>query len=341
MSLKEAFEKFRRGPSDLVGIDVGNSGVKAVRLRAHGGDVTVLDTAILPSPIRFDENGEPIVDALDIPARLKATYAAISFTGANAIIKLLTFPGEFDEQAEAKVVQNMGLDEPDNYRIGYKIVAEGHGRGESRILTVAWPEEQAVLGPMMLPAGAPAPYSLEISGLATIAAFLHTLDEKTKNGAIGVLDFGDTATTYALFNRGVLTLIRRFGFGTGALLEKVQSTLGVDRETAQGIVMDGSFDISQSITEVLEPLIKQLVVSRDFVERRENCRVSHLFVSGGLAKSPDAVEDLRASLELEIEFWNPFDRLTIGKDAIAEELQGQEWRFAAAIGACLAVFEES
>jgi Tfp pilus assembly PilM family ATPase len=180
---------------------------------------------------------------------------------------------------------------------------------------------------------------LEISGLATMTAFLNALPEKDRHSATGVIDFGDTVTTYALFNRGALALVRRFAFGTIALLEKVQSTLGVDRETAQGIVTDGSFDISQSLNDILEPLIKQFMVSRDFVERRENCRLTRMYISGGLSRSRDAVEDIRSSMDVELEPWSPFQGLTVAKDALPDELVGQEWRMAAATGACLGVLE--
>ena len=331
-TLQELIDGFRRGPRDVVGIDVGSSAVKAVRLRSHGDEVSVVATAILPP-----SNGS----TLELPAKLKARYAALTFTAQNAIIKLLSFPGQFDEGAEAKVVDNMGLHDPELYRISYKIVSEGQARGESRVLTVAWPEQEAAAAADLLPVGLPAPFSYEISGLATMPSFLGIAHEKTLNGALGILDFGDTTTTYALFNRGLITLVRRFNFGTNHLLERVQSTLGVDRETAQGIITDGSFDISQSISDIMESLIKQMIVSRDFVERRENCHVSQLFVTGGLARSQDAIEDVRSAMDVEVEFWNPFEGMSISKDAVPPELEGKEWRLAAATGACLGVFEDT
>ncbi|MCE9614995.1 MAG: pilus assembly protein PilM [Lentisphaerae bacterium] len=339
-SIKDAFAQLKHGPTDVVGLDVASSGVKAVRMRSHGTSVTVVAAGVLP-PVAVPEKADSPVSSLDIPGKLKARYAALSFTAPGAIIKLLSFPGAFDERAEAKVTDSMGLDEPERYRVGYKVISEGHGRAESRILAVAHAEEEACRIPQLLPVGIPAPCSLEVSGLATMAAFLHFLPEKDRHTAVGVIDFGDTTTTYALFNRGMLALVRRFSFGTNALLEKVQSSLGVDRETAQGIITDGSFDISQSLNDILDPLIKQFMVSRDFVERRENCRIARLFTSGGLSRSHDAVEEIRSSMDVELETWNPFEGLTLAKDAIPPELVGQEWRLAAAVGACLATFEEA
>jgi type IV pilus assembly protein PilM len=331
-TLQELLDGFRRGPRDVVGIDVGSSAVKAVRLRSNGDEISVVAASILPK-----SNGS----ALELPSKLKARHAALTFTGQSAIVKLLSFPGAFDDRAEDKVVDNMGLDDPDRYRISYKIVSEGQARGESRVLTVAWPEEEAATAVELLPLGFPAPFSYEISGLATMTSCFGSVNDKTLNSALGIIDFGDTTTTYGLFNRGLITLVRRFNFGTNHLLERAQSTLGVDRETAQGIITDGSFDISQSISDILESLLKQMIVSRDFVERRENCRVGQLFVAGGLARSQDALEEIRSAMEVDVEFWNPFENMTVSKDAIPPELEGKEWRLAAATGACLGVFEDT
>ena len=338
-SLKDMLAGFNRGPTDLVGLDIGSSGTKAVRMRLTSGVPTVVAAGILP-PVAAPTS-EATYAPLTLPLRLRARYAAIAASAPGAVIKLLSFPGAFDERAESKLADSMGLDDPKGYRIGYKMLTEGHGRGESRVLAVAWQEAQACLAPQLLPTGIPAPYSLEVSGLATLTAFLHSLPEKERNSPTGLIDFGENTTTYALQNRGVLFLLRRFNFGSNMLLEKVQNSLGVDRETAQGIVSDGSFDISQSLNDVLDPLLKQFMVSRDFVERRENCRITKLYMAGSLARSRDAAEEIHAAMDVELETWNVLPGLTVARDAIPAELQGQEWRLAAAAGACLGAFEEA
>jgi Tfp pilus assembly PilM family ATPase len=191
----------------------------------------------------------------------------------------------------------------------------------------------------LLPSGLPAPYSLELSGLASITTFMHGPGKQHTGEAVGVIDFGANTTVFVLLNKNVVALIRRFDMGTNAILEKVQKSLGIDRETAQGIIADGAFDISQAVGEVMEPLVKQLVVSRDFVERRENCHVGKIYVSGGLIVSRDSLDEMTSAMGVEIAFWNPFDGLEVAPDAIPDNLSGQEWRFSAAIGAGLATFE--
>jgi Tfp pilus assembly PilM family ATPase len=310
-------------------------------MRKNNEEISVLAAGLLP-PLEIptpNESGEPVqVDPIDLPANLKGRYASVAMSGDAAIVKLLSFPGTFDAEAEAKVVDNMGLDDPDQYRIGYKLVS-APSRAESKVLAVAMPESEASMISMLLPVGLPAPYSLELSGLASVTTFLHGPGQKHTGEAVGVIDFGADTTVFVLLNKNVVALIRRFNMGTNAILEKVQKSLGIDKETAQGIIADGAFDISQAVGEVMEPLVKQLVVSRDFVERRENCHVGQIYVSGGLIVSRDSLDEMTSAMAVEISFWNPFDGLTVAPDAVPDNLSGREWLFSAAIGAGLATFE--
>ncbi len=43
--------------------------------------------------------------------------------------------------------------------------------------------------------------------------------------------------------------------------------------------MNGSFDVSQLVKGAMEPFVKQLVISKHFIERRDNCHVSRVFVA--------------------------------------------------------------
>jgi Ethanolamine utilization protein EutJ (predicted chaperonin) len=361
--LKELMARFKTVPNDLVGIDVGATSMKVVRMKKVNDQITVTGVDILaapklpvpqvpaaeaktegadPKPAEGSgaEAALPKVEPVVLPAKLKGKYVSLAVTGASSVIKLHSFPGAFDAAAEDKVINAMGLDDPGSYRIGYKVITEGHGKSESKVLGVALPEAESVIFPLMFPHGIPAPFSLEVSGLACLSSFLHSAGAAVENEAVGVIDFGTSVTTFALFSKGVLVLIRRFDFGTDAVCEKVQEMLGVDKETAQGIINDGAFDVSQAVSDVMEQLNKQIIVSRDFVERRENCHVTKMFVSGGLVMSRNSLDELRASLGLEVASWNPFEGLTVAPDAIAENVKGQEWRFTAAVGACLATFEE-
>lgn len=364
-TVKDLVGRFKAYPSDLVGVDVGASAVKAVRMKKEGDKVTVLGVEILPPPKliiadastsgdsekqsdKTDREKEPGASVEDsdremimLSAKTKGRYASIAVTGDNAIVKLVSFPGPFDAAAEEKVISNVGIEDIRKHRIGYKPIVEGRGKSESKVIVAVLPERDAALGAKFFPKGLPAPYSLELSGMACMNSFQYGPGKAYENEAVGALDFGTNTSTFALFNKGMLALIRRFDFGTNDVAEKVQEMLGVDRETARGIINDGAFDISQAVGDVMEPVVKQIVVSRDFVERRENCRIGTLYVCGGLVASKNTLDELKSAIGLEIKTWDPFEGLAMAPGAIPPEYEGQKWRFAAAVGACLATFEEA
>jgi Tfp pilus assembly PilM family ATPase len=173
-----------------------------------------------------------------------------------------------------------------------------------------------------------------------MTAFMNGPVAEREKGTLGLIEFGETSSLFAFFHRGSPVLIRKLDRGTNALLDKVEATLGVDRATANGIISDGSFDISAATEDVMQPLVRQLVVSRDFVERRENCKVDAIYLAGGLAASHDIQNEISGAMGVDVKTWNPFAGLTVAADALPEELEGQEWRFAASAGACMATFEE-
>jgi Tfp pilus assembly PilM family ATPase len=281
---------------------------------------------------------------LKLPKNLIAKYAAIAVTGENAVVKLLSFPGRAETiggELDTKILEGIALENPDNYRVNYKLLTEWQSKTECRALAVAVPEVEARSACMLLPTGFPVPRSIEIAGLAAMTAFLQSAGGKDSDDAVGMLEFGSGVSFFAIFNKKVPVLIRKFDVGSSMILEKVQESLGVDRTTAEGILADGSFDISLQMGDVMDGFVKQIMVSRDFVERRENCRISKVYVSGGATRSRDWLTELKAALGYDVSPWNPFDILKVADGVFPENLKGQEGRFAAAVGASLATLTEA
>jgi Tfp pilus assembly PilM family ATPase len=329
----------RRSPSEVVAVDLATSGAKAVRIRKAKEGLTVMAADFLPATALAAEEGhEP---RLVLPKNLLANYAAFTIPGENAVIRILNMPSQTDASQLPldQIREHVGLGE--EYRIGFAVASPARGKQEARVLVVGVPEQEAQAILKMVPIGAPAPFSIEVAGLAALMGFLKGPGAKDAQDAVGVIESGARVTFMALFNRGVLALVRKFDFGAESLLGKVQQQLGVDRETAQGILSDGSFDISQPVHEVMDPFLRQLSISKDFVERREDCRISRFYVSGGASLSRYWMGEICNASGIEVMQWNPFEGLHVAAAAIPEALRGQETRFTAAVGACMGVFSES
>jgi Tfp pilus assembly PilM family ATPase len=333
--------RFKPNVNDVAGIDLDPAGTPVVRIRRAEAGFALFGADILPGALSSIEGDTDKPQPLDIPPKLRAKFGALAVGSSKSVIKLVSLPGQLDAAAESKIVDALGLDNPETYRIGHKPVTEGHSRGESRILVAAVPETMAALVPKLLPSGFPVPYAIEVSDLAVLTTFIHAQESAPVNGGQVLIHFGNAGTVYAIFSKTSLALVRRFDVGTSALLGRIKDSYGVDENTAKGMLSDSAFDISNLVKDLLDPVTKQMVMGRDFVERRENCRTEKVFASGGLASSPSAVAELHSALGVTIDTWDPFASVKEGRENLSAENEKQSWRFAAALGAAIAAIEEA
>ncbi|MEI6563270.1 MAG: pilus assembly protein PilM [bacterium] len=327
---------FRRDYSDVLGIDIGSSGTKLARLSQIHGVPTVIAIDVLPA-IKLPESEESLPDICEIPKPVKARYAAVAISKGGGLVKLLTFPVHLGKSNDEHVRELMGLGENANYRLGYEVISET--RTEVRALASAIPDEtvRAICGTFSV--GTPAPCSIEVSGLASMTAFSRAQGWRHADDCCAVIDFGASVTVVAFFNKKNLIMVRKFDFGMSNLVKKLQDSLGVDQDVAAGILNDGSFDVSKAVHQAMEPFLQQLIISWDFVERRESLHVGKLYVCGGAVGLPLWDQEIELATGKAPTLWDPFEGLVVQPGAIPERLKGQELRFSAAVGAAFAMLK--
>jgi Tfp pilus assembly PilM family ATPase len=328
-SLSELKKGLNRNPTDCTGIDFGQTEASVVRLRISAGEITVVGAEIVAL-----NSGH-----VEISNRLRSRCGAIATSGSEAVVKLLTFPGSIDSSFEKQLPKSLGIGDGDDFRVSYRIISEGQGRSESRVLAVALPKSEATPIMRQFASGSPAPDSLEVAPLAALTAFESGPVDASASKPIGLVDFGTHITTLSIFNKGALVLVRRFDFGSKMVIERLATTLHVDAKTASGILADSAFDISELLTELLTPIASHMIVSRDFVERRENCTGIKLHAIGEIALSRAAMQCIERIVKIKIPVWDPFTGLTIAPQALDENAELHRGRFAAAIGAAIATLE--
>jgi Tfp pilus assembly PilM family ATPase len=321
----------RRRMSNLLAMDFATSGVKAVRLKKIKDRITLAAADILP-PVGLDAEEHP-----PIPKPLAAYYTALCATMENAVLRVFQQVLPEEEDLEAIVREGLGMDS--ETRVGGLVLSRAKGKRESTMLGVAVPEKTVQHYLSLFDSGAPAPHSLELSGLSALSAFLYNCGTRTANQTVCVIETGESCTHAAFFHRNQLQLVNRFDVGGGSLIRQIQLSLGVDADMAAAILMDGTVDVSVQVRHILGPFTKQLSIYREFIERQNKSALSAVYMSGGLASSDCWQNALKDVLGFIPEVWNPFERLDVAPDAFPEHLKGQEPRFAAAVGAALAGME--
>jgi len=339
-TLQSWLKKLDRAPRDVVGVDFGTSNIKCVRLRRLNQGIVLESAAFLPPfQMPVDPSPDYTPPPLVLPRPLAAPYCALVVPSELAVLKVLTFPGEFTAETEGQIVSHMGLDNPDQYRISYKVLQYGTPRSESRVLAVAYPDRFAAVLPRLFPAGPPAPFSLEIAGLASLNALMSLPNIGLSSGVVGSLEIETQSSVFAIFHRGIPVLIRKFNFGIDTVVSAIRQGLDVSPQIAHNLLTDGSIDVSQWVTTTVQPFVKQLLVSRDFVERRENTTLNRLYLCGAGVRHIAIRKEIQKAFELEITDWNPLEGIALSPHALSEEVRGEEYRLAAAVGAARAVLE--
>lgn len=323
---------FKRNYSDVLGVDVGASGTKLVRIKRINGSLALVAADVLPAISLSEEAGAPLLSS-SLPKGFKASYVALATSSSASVIKLLTFPPSSEKSTDDQVNELMGLDDSSNFRVGYELVTQT--RAETRVLAAALPDATARVLCSHFPVGVPAPCAVEVSGVAGLTAFQAGPGAQHKDDCVAVIDCGAAMTLVSFFSKGALVLVRKFDFGTNNILKKLQDNLGVDKEVAAGILNDGSFDVTRVVHQAMEHFLQQLIISWDYVERRENTRVGKLYAGGGGFSLALLSQEVETTTGQKTVVWDPLGALVVQPGAVPERLKGQECRFAAAVGAAL------
>lgn len=328
-------KRSQRRFSDLVGIDFATTATKVVRLKQTGDEVSLTGIDMLPA-VDFGSAST----RFELPRNMTAYYGCLSYSRPEAVMRLVNtpLPGEEETLPDAKLRELLSVGE--DFRVAARLINRGRGRQDSSLLAVAMPKDDVGYMLNMFPAGPPAPASLEISGLSFISAFLHARGKECANEAVCLIESGEASSTYVFLNKGVVVLVGKMDFGSRSLRSKLAADLGVDEELASSILSDRSINISSSLGNAMDPFLKQVSISKDFIERHQGCRVGKLYVSGGLSLLPSWSAEVGAMLQTNAVTWSPLENIICEPDILPSEIKSEATRFSAAIGAALGGFEE-
>ncbi len=322
---------------DVVGVDLGGAGVKAVRLRRdRAGKVTLVAADLLPA-VRPSSEGAPAAEPLRLPKPLQSRAAALCYSSTQAVCKLLTLPGTPEKATEKVVSDLLGLPRQHAFRCCHKLL-KGEARSEAQVLAVAVPEAEAVwLSGLFLKSGT-ALCAAEMAGMAALNAYLYGPGAAATSCDL-VVDAGAEITTLALFAKGRPTVIRQSAQGANAVVRQVMKDLRIDEPTARDVIGVSSINVRSSVNTVFDGFLRQLSVAIDFTERRSGLRLERILLSGGLAGNGDWREALRAITGMVPKTWDPWAGMTVAPGAVTERAARPGVCFAAATGAALALLD--
>jgi len=324
-------DRLQQMTPSLVGVDFSTTSTKVVRLKKVKEELVLMGIDLLPA---VDFGTEAC--RIELPHNLTAHYSCLAYTGQSSVVRMVNASlsdGQMElPERKLRELLNVG----DDYRVSATLAKKGQGRHDSSFLAAAIPEDDLHFLLSMFPSGPPAPASVEVAGLSFVPAFLNARGDECQGETVCLIETGESASYFVFINEGVPVLVGKFDFGGNTLREKVVQDLGVDDELAGTILIDPSINISTTMNDVMTPFLKQLSISKDFIERHQGCHVSKVYVSGGTSLLPHWPLVVEQMMHAEVLPWSPFENVQYDHpDIVPEHLANQTTRFAAAAGAAI------
>jgi len=322
--------------TDLVGVDFSTTATKVVRIKLNKGEYSLAGLDLLPA-VDFGETA----GRLELPRNMTTYYGCLSYTSPAAVVRMVNTPMAANEEMVSESKLRELLNVTQEYRVSARLIKRGSGKQDSSLLVAAIPDDDARFLVNMFPSGPPAPASLEVSGLAFVSAFLNARGAECKDETVCLLEAGETISHFVFLHKAEVVLVGKMPFGAQTLRKKLAADLGVDDELAANILSDRSINISSSLKSVLDPFVKQISISKDFIERHQSSRISKVYVSGGMSLLPSWSTEVEEMLNTDVVSWSPLEHIEFDSETVPEDMQSQLTRFSAAIGAAIGGFENS
>lgn len=283
--------------TECVGLDVGQTGLKAVRFRRRLSGRESIDYFQHPLPFARPEDLEPArrVQALRGFLWQHGLYATDRLVTAipcqDLFVRTLSFPFS-DSTKLAQVVpfevENLVPMPLEELAIGSVVLPPGEINGGSRpdkgseVLVTAAPKDKVAEHLRFLAQADVEPSAINVDALAlfSVTEFLREEGAQVPRD-LAIIDVGASKTTLCLVHEGRPVVLRTILWGGNHLTHALavrQAVSFAEAERRKRVVA------VQHVEPWLEPLLKELRVTLHAYEGAERGRFTHCWVSGGGSK---------------------------------------------------------
>jgi type IV pilus assembly protein PilM len=182
---------------------------------------------------------------------------------------------------------------------------------------------------------------IDIDSLALINAFNfnYSQEEGLKNKTIALLNIGAAITNLNIVEGGIPYLSRDIQMGGNNFTQKIADTLDLDFNPAEELKLqpdDERFDkASGALEHLFTNLTNEIRISFDYYESQSASSVVKIFLSGGGSLLKGLRDSLAAILGIEVEYWDPFKKITIKEEVDSQKLKSQASQLSVALGLAL------
>ena len=334
-----------RKTSDIFGLDIGSSSVKALQLRDAGGTprLTALGMASLPPDAITDgsiKDAPTVIEAIRSAvskAGIKARETAIAISGRELIIKKVQIP-EVPAREVHDVVQleaehhiPFAIDE---VFLDYHTVGQ-HG-GVMDLILVAVKKSKVLEYASVVSEAGFEPSIVDVDGFALGNQFeLNFPDERTE--AVALIDIGASTMKTNVVRGGATIFARDIPFGGNNYTQAIAQQLKIPFEQAEAAKLGRDVGVRwEAVVPALEAVSRELSLEVQrtfdyFASTAESERIGRIVLAGGCSLLPGLNDYLASNWGIPVELSRPFARIGVDP-AYGEEVNAAGPALAVAVG---------
>lgn len=331
----QAKEKFS------VGLDIGSSAIKLVKLKFTKGAVEFCGFRL--EPIQAGVSLAHTLRKIAQAEGIKSLNTCLS--GPAAIIRYVTFPRMEAKELRQSLkfeasklipfpVEEVNLD---SYILKQDLA------DNKMLVMLAAAKKEAINQQLKLTAEAGLKVNImDIDSIALVNAFTFNYpleNNPQENKAVALLNIGAASTNLNILEGKIPYLSRDIHIASNNINQKIMETLNVDSSAAEKLKIDpdqAKLDtIKPAIESVASSLTREIRTSFDYYESQNASTIGRIFLSGGGSLLKDLKEALSRSLEIKIEYWDPLEKISISSKIDTKDFNVCLSQLAVAIGLAL------
>ncbi|MCM8795183.1 MAG: pilus assembly protein PilM [Candidatus Omnitrophica bacterium] len=321
-----------------VGLDIGSYALKLIKLKFLKEKTELCDFALEPAGPDLAASLQKVVQSYAL------TEVNLSVSGPSTAIRYVNFPRMTNEELKQALkfeVQKYIPFSVDEVNLDSFILKDNLPGNQMLVLLVAVKKDFLNERLKLIESTGLKANRVEVDSVSLVNAFNfnYSEDERLRNKTIALLNIGAAISNLNILENGTLRLSRDIPLAGGNFTQKLTEIMQIDFKSAEALKINPDKESMQNLSQALERVLSNLAhevrTSFDYYESQSASSVVEIFLSGGGSRFLGLKDILANLLGIEVELWNPFNKIEIAKDLDVQRVQVLAGQLAVAVGLAL------
>lgn len=334
LKLKERFSKEKFS----IGLDIGTSAIKLIKLK-FSEDTAELDRVAF-EPAGADPKGalKKIAESCDMKR------VNLSVCGSSTLIRYVNFPQMSPDELRQALKFEAGKYIPfpmDEINLDSCILRERSPEGKMWVMLAAVKKELVNQRLKLIKDAGFQGNLVDVDSVALINVFKfnYSQDEGLKQKSVALLNVGALMSNLSILEDNLPVLSRDIYIAGNSFTSRLKEIFNIDFNRAEELKVypdkEGADKICSALEAAVSNLANEIRASFDYYESQGIATVSKIYLSGGSSKLLRLKEMLANLIGMEVEVWNPLQKIKISSGADSDRIKEQSSQMAVALGLAL------